>query len=141
MIAAFICRERSDTKSNDEILTAITSARSGGGWLIISLLGFVRQKHFKIIRIDARLKLTPERQKTVADLEACLKTPVRISNDANCFALSEAIDGAGAGYDSVFGVIIGTGCGGGIVIDQKIVGGVNGLQANGASATAMACGL
>lgn len=62
-----------------------------------------------------------------SDLQAVLNAPVRISNDANCFALSEAIDGAGAGYDSVFGVIIGTGCGGGIVVDQKIVGGVNGI--------------
>ena len=62
-----------------------------------------------------------------SDLQAALNRPVRISNDANCFALSEAIDGAGEGYDSVFGVIVGTGCGGGIVVNQKIVGGVNGI--------------
>ncbi|MGC6536694.1 MAG: ROK family protein [Candidatus Puniceispirillaceae bacterium] len=61
------------------------------------------------------------------DLQAALNRPVRIANDANCFALSEAIDGAGKGYSSVFGVIIGTGCGGGIVVDQKIVGGANGI--------------
>ena len=46
------------------------------------------------------------------DVEAALKQPVRIANDANCFALSEATDGAGAGAASVFGVILGTGCGG-----------------------------
>jgi fructokinase len=47
------------------------------------------------------------------DLESQLGRPVRLANDANCFALSEAVDGAGAGARSVFGVIIGTGCGAG----------------------------
>ena len=61
------------------------------------------------------------------DLQAALNRPVRISNDANCFALSEAIDGAGAGYETVFGVIIGTGCGGGIVHNKSIISGVNGI--------------
>ena len=51
------------------------------------------------------------------DLEAALGRSVRIANDANCFALSEAMDGAGAGARLVFGVILGTGCGGGIVLD------------------------
>ncbi|MBE7636867.1 ROK family protein [Sneathiella sp. P13V-1] len=50
------------------------------------------------------------------DLEQLLNRPVRIANDANCFALSEASDGAGAGHHTVFGIIIGTGVGGGIVI-------------------------
>ena len=49
------------------------------------------------------------------DLEAALGRPVRLANDANCFALSEAIDGAAAGLETVFGVILGTGVGGGIV--------------------------
>ena len=57
------------------------------------------------------------------DLEAKLGRPVRVSNDANCFAMSEAADGAGAGAHCVFGVIIGTGCGGGIVIDGKVLEG------------------
>lgn len=57
------------------------------------------------------------------DLEAKLGRPVRITNDANCFAMSEAADGAGAGAHTVFGVIIGTGCGGGIVIDGKVLEG------------------
>ena len=51
------------------------------------------------------------------DLEAHLGRPVRLANDANCFALSEAVDGAAAGARSVFGVILGTGCGGGLVFD------------------------
>lgn len=57
------------------------------------------------------------------DLEAKLRRPVRITNDANCFAMSEAADGAGAGAHCVFGVIIGTGCGGGIVIGGKVLEG------------------
>lgn len=61
------------------------------------------------------------------DLEEAFGREVRIENDANCFALSEATDGAGAGYNSVFGVIIGTGCGAGIVINGKTVSGVNGI--------------
>ncbi|HQT61973.1 MAG TPA: ROK family protein [Acidiphilium sp.] len=57
------------------------------------------------------------------DLETKLGRPVRVSNDANCFAMSEAADGAGAGAHCVFGVIIGTGCGGGIVVDGKVLEG------------------
>jgi len=61
------------------------------------------------------------------DLEAALGRAVRLANDANCFALSEATDGAAAGCSSVFGVILGTGVGGGIVIDGKIVVGANAI--------------
>jgi fructokinase len=57
------------------------------------------------------------------DLSAKLGRDVRVNNDANCFALSEASDGAGAGYRTVFGVIIGTGCGGGVVVDGRLVEG------------------
>jgi fructokinase len=52
---------------------------------------------------------------------------IRVTNDANCFALSEAADGAGAGAKVVFGVIIGTGCGGGVVVGGDIVNGINGV--------------
>ena len=61
------------------------------------------------------------------DLEARLGQPVRLANDANCFALSEAVDGAGAGARSVFGVIIGTGCGGGLVLDGTLIDGPRGI--------------
>ena len=61
------------------------------------------------------------------DLEARLGRPVRLANDANCFALSEAADGAGAGAESVFGVILGTGVGGGIAIGGRIVTGANAI--------------
>lgn len=61
------------------------------------------------------------------DLQALLQREVRIANDANCFALSEAVDGAGAGAAVVFGVILGTGVGGGIVVDGKVLGGANAI--------------
>ena len=59
------------------------------------------------------------------DLEARLSRPVRLANDANCFALSEAVDGAGAGADVVFGVIVGTGTGGGVVVGRRVLTGPN----------------
>ena len=61
------------------------------------------------------------------DIENILHREVRIQNDANCLAVSEAVDGAAAGAKVVFGVIIGTGCGGGVAIDGKAVKGVNGV--------------
>jgi len=61
------------------------------------------------------------------DLETALGRAVRIANDANCFALSEASDGAGAGAGVVFGVIVGTGTGGGLVIDGRVLDGVNAI--------------
>jgi fructokinase len=61
------------------------------------------------------------------DLETALGRPVRLENDANCFALSEATDGAGKGARVVFGVILGTGVGGGIVVDGKVLTGANSI--------------
>jgi fructokinase len=61
------------------------------------------------------------------DLEDVLKHKVRIANDANCFTLSEAYDGAAKGAPVVFGVILGTGCGGGIVVNGKVLNGKNGI--------------
>jgi fructokinase len=61
------------------------------------------------------------------DLERRLDRPIRFANDANCFALSEAADGAAAGAPIVFGVIIGTGTGGGLVVDGRIVIGANAI--------------
>ena len=62
-----------------------------------------------------------------ADLERALGRAVLLANDADCFALSEATDGAGAGARSVFGVILGTGTGGGIVVDGRLLAGPNGV--------------
>ena len=62
-----------------------------------------------------------------ADIETLLDRPVRLTNDANCFALSEATDGAGAGVDVVFGVIAGTGTGGGVVVRGQVCTGPNAI--------------
>lgn len=61
------------------------------------------------------------------DLSERLGRPVRLANDANCFALSEALDGAAAGARNVLGVILGTGCGAGIVIDGRLIDGPRGI--------------
>src|SRR4029079_19467740 len=61
------------------------------------------------------------------DLETALQREIRITNDAICFALSEAIDGAGQGAAVVFGAILGTGVGGGIVVDGFVLDGPNGI--------------
>ena len=66
-------------------------------------------------------------QPFASDLDACLRRRVRLANDANCFALSEATDGNAAGAGSVFGVILGTGCGGGLVFGGRLVDGPNGI--------------
>jgi fructokinase len=62
-----------------------------------------------------------------ADLERALARPLRLANDANCFALSEATDGAAAGADVVFGVILGTGVGGGVVVGGRVLVGPNAI--------------
>ncbi|MCK6393162.1 ROK family protein [Zoogloea sp.] len=63
----------------------------------------------------------------LTDLQALLGRELRIANDANCFALSEAVDGAAAGAGVVFGVILGTGVGGGIVVKGQVLDGANGI--------------
>lgn len=61
------------------------------------------------------------------DIETALRRPVRLANDANCFTLSEVTDGAAQGARSVFGVILGTGCGGGLVVDGRLIDGPRGI--------------
>jgi len=61
------------------------------------------------------------------DLERSLSREIRMMNDANCFALSEAVDGAAQDADSVFGVIVGTGTGGGLVVNKKVLMGANAI--------------
>jgi fructokinase len=62
-----------------------------------------------------------------SDLQTLLQRPVRLANDADCLAWSEATDGAGAGAESVFAVILGTGVGGGLVIHGRLLGGPNAI--------------
>ncbi len=66
-------------------------------------------------------------QPLAEDLSALLERPLRFANDANCFALSEASDGAAAGASCVFGVIVGTGTGGGVVVNGQVLTGVNAI--------------
>jgi len=66
-------------------------------------------------------------QQLLQDLEALLARPIRISNDANCFALSEATDGAAADAEVVFGVIVGTGTGAGVVVRGRVLDGPNAI--------------
>ena len=62
------------------------------------------------------------------DLEQRLEREIRIENDANCFVLSEALGGAARGYPVVFGVIVGTGTGGGLVVDGKLINGPHAIS-------------
>lgn len=69
--------------------------------------------------------LVLNQQAFAQDLERALGMPVPVTNDANCFTLSEAMDGSGQGHSVVFGVILGTGCGGGLCIDNRLIAGPN----------------
>ncbi len=64
-------------------------------------------------------------KKIERDLRSLVKNKIIFENDANCFALSESIDGVAKNYNIVFGIILGSGTGGGLVIDQKIIRGAN----------------
>tara|TARA_Y100000591_G_scaffold67708_1_gene56053 strand:+ start:156 stop:1055 length:900 start_codon:yes stop_codon:yes gene_type:complete len=63
----------------------------------------------------------------IKDLKKTINNNILTENDANCFCLSEAFDGSASHYESVFGIILGSGCGGGLVINKKIISGANGL--------------
>ena len=74
-----------------------------------------------------------------ADLSSALGREVRLANDADCFALSESSDGAGAGRRVVFGVILGTGVGGGLVVDGRLLGGPNAIAVSPPASRARSC--
>ncbi len=82
-------------------------------------------------RVTGRLKnsnsLVLNGQPLLEDLQDWLQRPLRIANDANCFALSEATDGAAAGAEVVFGAILGTGVGAGVVVAGRALTGPNGI--------------
>ena len=63
----------------------------------------------------------------IKDLKKKINNNIYLENDANCFCLSEAYDGSASHYETVFGIILGSGCGGGLVINKKIISGANGL--------------
>lgn len=81
----------------------------------------------RIGRIRNSNKLYLNNSDFTQDLELALGRSIKFANDANCFALSEAVDGAGAGKNIVCGLILGTGCGGGIVINSRLLEGSQGI--------------
>ncbi|MEA9389731.1 ROK family protein [Acerihabitans sp. TG2] len=112
----FVCQLICDLKTRFPAPLSIGIALPGS----VSLLtGLIRNSN--ILSINGQ----PLQQ----DLRQRLGREVAIGNDANCFALSEAVDGAGQSHDIVFGVTLGTGCGGGLAIGQRIIAGSHGNAA------------
>lgn len=96
----------------------------GAGSVGIGIPGTRSPDHGRIKNANSTCLINQDLQ---GDLERLLKRPVRLANDADCFTLSEATDGAGAGAATVFGVILGTGVGGGIVIHGRLLSGPNSI--------------
>ena len=128
----FLSRERTDTPGNYRaLLNAIKksvdiSAEKTGfyGAVGVCMPGSVSKETGLIQGANTTYLNGKNFQK---DLQASINRPVLLANDANCFALSEALEGSGKESSVVFGVIIGTGCGGGIVVNGQLVSGVNGI--------------
>lgn len=126
-------RRRLPTPQGDYQATLQTIARlveeaerelGARGSLGIGIPGTRSPDHGRIKNANSQCLIGQDLQ---GDLERRLSRPVRLANDADCFALSEASDGAGSGARSVFGVILGTGVGGGIVINGQLLGGPNAI--------------
>ena len=124
-------RQKTSKTSYDETLSSmaglVADARQDTGYegaIGVGIPGSMRRSN-QIIQ-GASLTYLNNRD-LWADLTDILATDIRLENDANCFALSEAVDGAAAGCDIVFGIILGTGCGSGLVINGRPVTGVNGI--------------
>ncbi len=130
-----IIRERTNTKkdSYDSILHTIESLVHLAKQYIpdkqnftigIGIPGIIDSKSEKVINANTTILIGKPLKK---DLEELLKTKIYIENDANCFALAESIEGAAKGFNYVFGIIMGTGCGGGIIINKQIYKGKHGI--------------
>jgi fructokinase len=115
-------REYAGTLEAIRLLVDELEARAGRGTVGVGIPGVVARATGLVKNANSTWLIG---RPLLADLEARLRRPVRVANDANCFALSEAIDGAGRGFDTVFGVILGTGVGGGIALRQRIHDGPN----------------
>lgn len=105
----------------------ITSAESGlgeSGSVGIAIPGTISSKTGLVKNANSTRLIGHPLDK---DMEKALGRNVRVENDANCFALSEATDGAGAGHDVVFGLIAGTGIGGGICVDGRVLRGAHSI--------------
>lgn len=94
------------------------------GSLGVGIPGAVSRKTGRIKNANSTWLIGQDLQ---GDLQRRLQRPVKLANDANCFALSEAVDGAAQGAEVAFGVIIGTGCGGGVVVNGRILNGLNAI--------------
>ena len=94
------------------------------GSLGVGIPGTLSPDHGRVKNANSICLLGQDLQ---ADLQRMLDRPVRLGNDADCFALSEAIDGAGTGARSLFGAILGTGVGGGLVINGQLLSGPNAI--------------
>jgi fructokinase len=106
-------------------LVADIEARAGGrGRVGVGIPGALSRRTGRVKNANSTWLIGQPLQQ---DLERALERPVRLANDANCFALSEAVDGAGHGAHVVFGVILGTGVGGGIVVDGRVLTGPNAI--------------
>ena len=100
-------------------------AQLGGvGMVGVGIPGAISSKTGRIKNANSTCLIGQDLQ---GDLQRTLNRPIFLANDANCFALSEATDGSAKGAEVVFGVIIGTGCGGGVVIQGAILNGVNAI--------------
>jgi fructokinase len=131
-----LMRERLSTPENDyqqilQVITAlITNAETTLGVSASSTTVGIATPG-ALSAVTGRLKnsnsVCLNNQPIQQDLETLLKKSVRISNDANCFALSEASDGNAMGASVVFGVIVGTGTGAGIIVNGKLLSGVNAI--------------
>ncbi len=96
----------------------------GGGSVGIGIPGAISSKTGRIKNANSTCLIGQDLQ---GDLQQLLNRPIFLANDANCFALSEAVEGVAKGASVVFGVIIGTGCGGGVVVNGCILNGVNAI--------------
>jgi fructokinase len=106
------------------LVDTVESEAGGSGTVGIGLPGAISAKTGRIKNSNSAYLIGTD---FAADISQKLGREVRIGNDANCFALSEAIDGAGAGARVVFGVLLGLGVGAGIVVDRKIIDGINAI--------------
>src|SRR5262249_37550575 len=101
-----------------------TSLESGTATLGIGIPGAVSPQTGLIKHANSTVMIGHPFEK---DVGAAVNAPVRLANDADCFALSEASDGAAAGAKIVFGVILGTGVGGGLIVDGRVIQGPNAI--------------
>ena len=115
---------RATVEAIASLVTALESESSGRATVGVGIPGAISRVSGLVKHANSTCLIGQPLQ---GDLEAALGRPVRLANDANCFALSEAVDGAGGGARVVFGVILGTGVGGGIVVDGRVLEGANAI--------------